>query len=679
MELGWIDFSKTERSKILSVLDLLSESGTLDELGIAPVRDGFSNLFFPGTTTIQTRAKYFFIVPYALKQLERSSETNPNRVFKALDAIEKTCGQTFLEQNSNENGIIGKRSLQSGGWVKRTPADIYWAGLKRYGIFTGGSLSLSEYIRISCAMKDKKTTLKKLGNRNDNAEENECDDKNAGDLFKMQFWKMPLYSDKWMENLSINLAKAEAEFLQEQIIENCKGSLLACVLEMGITEFLDCESFRDLGAIIDKFPEAVQQDYWLALAFSDFIYVIRTVYNIIISYGQNEAANDELERLKPELKELADIDVDFILNKLEVFTNPLLKKFLKQSQDLMIAGDIEGLKKCITNREVQLKGTNRAKTTHPGEFDVNEWIGGGELDYRFFNARTIVRDPSYISLCYKEWLRTQYEQFPLNEEYSYTWLINVPELFARRAPGNTCISAIENGANGTLEEPINRSKGCGGIMRVAPIGLYFEGKRYSVSEIDKIGAETAALTHGHELGYIPAAALVHILHILSHNEDVKMLDAVLDMKKAVRREFVNVKHLSEQIALIDKAIDLANEDVDDLEAIRELGQGWVAEETLAIAIYCALKYSNDFDKALIASVNHSGDSDSTGAVTGNILGAYLGLSGIPEKYLKNLELKNVILELADDLFNDCKITEYGSYHDEIWEQKYIYKSYRPKR
>lgn len=113
--------------------------------------------------------------------------------------------------------------------------------------------------------------------------------------------------------------------------------------------------------------------------------------------------------------------------------------------------------------------------------------------------------------------------------------------------------------------------------------------------------------------------------------------------------------------------------------IRELGQGWVAEETLAIAIYCALKYSNDFDKALIASVNHSGDSDSTGAVTGNILGAYLGLSGIPEKYLKNLELKNVILELADDLFNDCKITEYGSYHDEIWEQKYIYKSYRPKR
>ena len=390
MELGWVDFSKTERGKILSVLDMLSEKRTLDELGIAPVRDGFSNLFFPGTTTIQTRAKYFFIVPYALKQLERSAETEPDRVFKALDTIEKNCGEIFCKQNRNENGIIGKRSLQIGKWVKRTPADIYWTGLKQYGIFIGGNLSLSEYIGFSCVMKNNKTTLKKLGNRNDNAEENESDDKNAGDLSPMKFWKMPLYSDSWQENLSIKLTKAEAVFLREQIIEKCKGSLLAHVLEMGMTEFLDCKSFRDLGTIIDKFPETMKQDYWLALAFSNFIYVIHTIYNIIISDEQNDVANNELKRLKPRFQEIADIDVDFILNKLEVFANPLLKRFLKQSQDLMIVGDIEGLKKCITNREVQLKGVNRAKTKHPGEFDVNHETN--ELDYRLYNAVTIVRD-----------------------------------------------------------------------------------------------------------------------------------------------------------------------------------------------------------------------------------------------------------------------------------------------
>ena len=285
--------------------------------------------------------------------------------------------------------------------------------------------------------------------------------------------------------------------------------------------------------------------------------------------------------------------------------------------------------------------------------------------------------PSYISLCYKDWLRTQYEKYPINEKHPYSWLINVPELFNRRAPGNTCLTAIENGANGTIDEPINQSKGCGGVTRVAPIGLYFETERRTIDEIDLIGAEAAALTHGHELGYIPAAGLVHIIQLLSHSNDISLLDAVLDMKEALQRQFANRIHLSELIYLIDKAISFSIDNINDLEAITKIGQGWVAEETLAIAIYCSLKHCNDFDKALIASVNHGGDSDSTGAVTGNIMGAYLGLQGIPHKYLDNLELKEIILEIANDLYNDCKISEYGSYRDEIWEQKYIYKTYKP--
>ena len=285
--------------------------------------------------------------------------------------------------------------------------------------------------------------------------------------------------------------------------------------------------------------------------------------------------------------------------------------------------------------------------------------------------------PSYIALCYEDWLRTQYKKYPLTKESTHSWLVNVPELFNCRAPGGTCLTAIKNGANGTIDKPVNRSKGCGGVMRVAPIGLYFDTERRTIDEIDMIGAEAAAITHGHELGYIPAAGLVHIIQLLSHNEDVSLLDAVLDMKDALQRQFSDRVYLSEQINLIDRAIALSKEDIDDLDAIEELGEGWVAEETLAIAIYCSLKYQDDFDKAIIASVNHGGDSDSTGAVTGNILGAYLGLKGIPQKYLDNLELKDVILEIADDLYNDCKISEYGSYDDEIWEQKYIYNTYKP--
>ena len=213
MPLGWIDFSKTERNKVLSVLDLLSEAGTLDELGIAPVRDGFANLFFPGTSTIQTRAKYFMIVPYALKDLEYSSETNPNRMLRALDEIERKCGEILITGKDRE-GIIGNRSLSHNRWVKRTPADIYWAGLRSFGIFTGGTLSLSEYVRAMCALKNQKTTLTKLGNRNDNAEEGDLDDKDAGNLFHMQFWKIPTYYDKWIDDLNIKLTKEEGTFLK---------------------------------------------------------------------------------------------------------------------------------------------------------------------------------------------------------------------------------------------------------------------------------------------------------------------------------------------------------------------------------------------------------------------------------------------------------------------------------
>ena len=391
MQLGWIDFSKTERNKILSVLDLLSQDGTLDELGIAPVRDGFSNLFFPGTSTIQTRAKYFFLVPYALKELELSEETNPNKILRELNEVERECGELLLEQNRNENGIIGKRSLQNGKWVKRTPADIYWAGLRKYGIFTGGNISLTEYVRAACALKKQKTTLSKLGNRNDSAEENETDDKNAGNLFKMQFWKMPLYNDNWYDEISMQLTKDEGLFLKEQIIMTCPNTMLSHILENNMTEVLELETFADLSAIMDKFPDKIQDDYYLALAFSNFMLVARTLYNVMISDEQNEEANEVFELLKEEMADRANLDIDTITNKLYIFKTDL-KNFLKQLQTCMLNSDIDGMKKAITAREIILKGANRAKTAHPGEFNNDEWYGGRELDYRFYNAKTIIKD-----------------------------------------------------------------------------------------------------------------------------------------------------------------------------------------------------------------------------------------------------------------------------------------------
>lgn len=288
--------------------------------------------------------------------------------------------------------------------------------------------------------------------------------------------------------------------------------------------------------------------------------------------------------------------------------------------------------------------------------------------------------PSYIALCYKEWYRTQTENFPLNctGGYNYAWLSHIPELFNRRAPGVTCLSAIENGCHGTMDKPINNSKGCGGVMRVAPIGLYFiDNMQYEPEDVMRIGAETAALTHGHELGFIPAAAFVHIIEYIAQDGEHSIMEAVEDSLAQVRVLFSGASHLGEFETIMDKAISLASSGMDDLEAIHALGEGWVAEETLAIAVYCALKYPTEFEKGLIAAVNHRGDSDSTGALVGNIIGANVGLSGIPQKYIDQLELTDTILEIAQDLYNDCPMeSEYDTEHwSAVWEHKYIMNDY----
>lgn len=129
--------------------------------------------------------------------------------------------------------------------------------------------------------------------------------------------------------------------------------------------------------------------------------------------------------------------------------------------------------------------------------------------------------------------------------------------------------------------------------------------------------------------------------------------------------------MGEIIRIIDLAIEISENNDSDLDNIHKLGEGWVAEETLGIALYCALKYQNDFSKALIVSVNHNGDSDSTGAVTGNIMGALVGYDAIPGKWKKNLELADVILEMADDLCHDCQMHELSYYYDSAWACKYM--------
>lgn len=251
---------------------------------------------------------------------------------------------------------------------------------------------------------------------------------------------------------------------------------------------------------------------------------------------------------------------------------------------------------------------------------------------------------AFVRFAYFDWLVTQGEAD--DDGMPSTWLGTVRELYSRRCPGGTCITEIKNGANGSVREPCNDSKGCGGVMRVAPAGIIL-ADLFEPKQIAEVGAEIAALTHGHPLGYIPAAALTSMIAALFHGAEIK--EAVTDSVKLTLDMFSGAPPIGEFDSVMNFAVNLADENISDLEAIEQIGEGWVAEEALAIAVYCALRHKDDFAAGIRAAVNHSGDSDSTGAITGNILGTHLGYSKIPPEFLSKLELRGILSMLAADL------------------------------
>ena len=256
-----------------------------------------------------------------------------------------------------------------------------------------------------------------------------------------------------------------------------------------------------------------------------------------------------------------------------------------------------------------------------------------------------------ICRAYIEWYLTQIGK--KSPKYRDCWLSDVPELNHRRAPGNTCMSSLDDIYRG--KDPMNNSKGCGGVMRVAPIPLYAAVQdRMNIEEAGLLAGEAAEITHQHPLGYISAALMSHVIYRLVRDieptqESMKryIIEGVDMIRKHYKAYHNDVERMAE---LAERAIYLLNNGRTDLENIGHLGEGWTGEEALAIALYCSLKHFDSFEDAMVAAVNHGGDSDSTGAVTGNILGAAVGYEAIPQFYKDDLEMHDLILHIADDLY-----------------------------
>ena len=236
------------------------------------------------------------------------------------------------------------------------------------------------------------------------------------------------------------------------------------------------------------------------------------------------------------------------------------------------------------------------------------------------------------------------------------------------APPATPLSALM-AKYGFGDPARNDSKGCGGVMRVGPAGLFawhYRDRDGAAEDVFNLAAELAGLTHGHPSGQWPAGVLA--LLVMRLLEGVDLREALSEAKgilltKERHQETLNALVMAEALAVSGLTPSAAE--------VEKLGGGWVAEEALAISMYCAL-VAKDFEHGVALAVNHGGDSDSTGAITGNLLGAILGVEAIPDRWLTGVELREVIEAMADDLhdFPTWNIGEYveGGDNDRIWER-----------
>lgn len=239
------------------------------------------------------------------------------------------------------------------------------------------------------------------------------------------------------------------------------------------------------------------------------------------------------------------------------------------------------------------------------------------------------------------WLETQGER---NSRLApeHIGIVIRAELHQRRAPGNTCLSALRSmPVLGQLAK--NDSKGCGAVMRMHPVGLYCWAKGFNKSGTMKIANTLGALTHAHESGYLSGGAMAVMVLALLNGFSLR------DAAHQAVCELADLQGSQETIDAINAALELAATDTLTDDAIRRLGEGWVGEEALAIALYCALKAAS-FKEGVLLAANHDGDSDSTASIAGALLGLIHGVEGIPAEWMRDLELRDLVELMGVNLF-----------------------------
>jgi hypothetical protein len=397
--IGWIHFSNTFRDRVNTILDMIEEEGMVDELGVGAFRDAFADIFFPGTSTIQTRAKYFFIIPYLIQDyfnLKARQQTDFEKyLYEAEHELMWKLAAMYNFDRTAGSGVIGitKKPRQR---IARRPVSVYWNGLRKLG-FIKTSLSLSDYaLRINETLEQKLTRTLSSGH--------EAGDDEDIELSEGHGIKVSTYQKNWKDDIDMPLSYEEADFFQKQILRTVPDSLLGQIISNKKIrqEFNRYKDFAGFTRAIISYPLHEKLKAYLVLA-HDLNEVVKGLHLVYCNEINKFHYEDErhLETWKEWKNELYSnlIDVDNLTGENLISIAPRAgyysKIFIQRVLDMVKSKTIsyDELAALVIEQEKNIKGPKtRFKHSEEKEFEKGDAKSLSFLNYRYSNAKTIVRD-----------------------------------------------------------------------------------------------------------------------------------------------------------------------------------------------------------------------------------------------------------------------------------------------
>lgn len=390
--IAWIDLSEEDRRRMIEVISLFKDRDTLDELGLGSIRDAFADLFFPGTTTLQTRARYFLFVPWFYLYFE-GHRVSPGRIPTRLKQDEVKLMRALQAAGETE-GLIGRRS---GASLHRFPSSIYWNGLRQWGIMRHAG-SRDQYHR----------SLDGFYERQRNRLTFEDGEPVAG--WGDGNWDagLPPVPDDFPDEASFQLQPKEAAYLRERLLLSCTDSLLATLVDR-------CSPFDDVKYIwlhpqLQQFP--YEQQNWIAHAknFSVSMHSAVLLYNLMLAELRHDDA-----LVKKCRNGLKDWQSEFEVHRSHLdswdrgefwqlvtdhgrIPGPT-RRFVTEWLDVVLGGNKlldltrnSEARSLVRNRETWLK---RGRSRFESQRHLDMWSGAtglAPLGYRWSVARRIVND-----------------------------------------------------------------------------------------------------------------------------------------------------------------------------------------------------------------------------------------------------------------------------------------------